>query len=498
MPESCLEFCDLDKSFGGVRALLGVSFEVAWGEVHALVGENGAGKSTLLKILAGILPPDRGGVWWNGERLAAGDPHEALRRGIGVVYQELHAFPNLSVAANIFAGRELTSRFGRLREGEMRRRAAVLLDRLHLPVSPADRLESLPLAHRQLVQVARALAFDCRLLVLDEPTTSLTGAETDDLFRVLDALRSGGVTVLYVSHRLSEVFRLSDRITVLRDGRHAGTFVTKDTTPGHIVRAMVGRDLPARPPAAPPRPRTPLLSVNGLTRRPHFVDVTLSVGAGEIVGLFGLVGSGRTELVDTLFALHPADGGTVTLAGRTLRARSSRQAARAGIALTPEDRQHQGLLFNLPLGDNLLLPRATMSGRWLVRRAEERRTSGALIEAWGIRAPGPDAMPETLSGGNQQKVILARWLATTPRLLLLDEPTKGVDVGAKYEIHEVIRRQSAGGAGCLVVSSDLPELLAIAHRIVVMREGRVRGEVLALEGEEPVMRLATGEAGDAA
>lgn len=489
-----LEFYRVTKSFGAVEALRGVSFEVSEGESHALVGENGAGKSTLLKILGGVQTPDRGDIRWKGDRLAFGSPRDALTHGIGIVHQEMLAFPTLSVSANIFAGRELTTRWGRLREAEMRERTAAILARLRAPIAADAEVGHLSAAHRQLVQIARALAFDCRVLVLDEPTTALTAAETEHLFEVLAELRARGVTILYVSHRLPEVFRLCDRITVLRDGACVGTFRREETTPGDIVRAMVGRDLPPRRSTEAVAAGPPLFAVKALARRPHVTDVSLHVGRGEIVALFGLVGSGRSELVETLFGLVRPDRGTILLDGRPVHFRSPRDAARAGLAFVPEERQRQGLFFTLVLLHNLVMPSSLVRRAMLVGR-RERRLGEQLVHQWRIRAAGIDALPDTLSGGNQQKVVLARWLALRPRVLLLDEPTKGVDVGAKYEIHEFIRAEAARGAGCLVVSSDLPEVLAIAHRIVVMREGRIQGELAAAEAtEEAVMRLATAQA----
>ena len=492
-----LEFRDIHKSFGAVRALRGVSFAVAEGEAHALVGENGAGKSTLLKILAGILRPDRGSLSWRDQPLDLARPRDALERGIGMVYQEMLSFPNLTVTGNIFAGREI-ARGGRLREREMRERTRALLAELHLAIDPDARAESLSAAHRQLLQVARALAFDCRILVLDEPTAALTDAEADHLFAVLARLRARGTTLLYVSHRLPEVFRLCERITVLRDGARAGTFPRADVTPERIVAAMVGRDLPPRAPHGAAVGGPPALDVRGLTRRPHFSGVSLAVRPGEIVGLFGLVGSGRSELLETIFGLFPAHDGVVGLTnGAPARLRSPRDAARAGLALVPEERQRQGLFFNLSVRHNLMLPSRTASGAVLIRATAERREAEELLRAWRIKAPHVDALPDALSGGNQQKVVLAKWLATGPRVLLLDEPTKGVDVGAKFEIHEIVRRQAAAGAACLVASSDLPEALALCNRIVVMREGRIRGELAAGEAtEERVMWLATHETAD--
>jgi rhamnose transport system ATP-binding protein len=487
-----LEFRHLHKHYGAVVALRDVSFSIADGEAHAIVGENGAGKSTLLKILAGSVRPDGGALCVGGSPVALGSPRDALARGIGVVHQEMLAFPNLSVAANIFAGRELTGRLGWLKSDAMRARAADLLARLHVPVSPDALVDELPLAYRQLLQVARALAFECRVLALDEPTTALTAAETAHLFRVLDGLKRDGVTLIYVSHRLPEVFRICDRITALRDGRYIATFDAAQASGDDVVQAMVGRPIPVRAHEAAVVPAgAPLLQIDALSRPPCFEDVSLAVRAGEVVALFGLVGSGRTELLETIVGLRRPGGGAVRVDGAARAFRSPRDAARAGVALVPEDRQRQGLFFNLSLRHNLMLPRAEASGRVLQHRSE-RREAEDLLERWRIKAPSIDVGPDSLSGGNQQKVVLAKWLGTAPRVLLLDEPTKGVDVGAKDEIHAVVRALAARGTACLVVSSDLPEVLSLADRIVVMRAGRLCGELPAADAdEERVMRLAT-------
>jgi rhamnose transport system ATP-binding protein len=504
--EPALQFRDIRKSFGAVQALRGVSFDVSAGEAHALMGENGAGKSTLLKILAGIVQPDAGEIRWRSERLHLRSPREALERGIGMVYQEMLSFPNLTVTGNIFAGREITHG-GRLANAEMRDRTRALLNELHLAISPDAEAEYLSAAHRQLLQVARALAFECRILVLDEPTTSLTDAETDHLFAVLDRLRARGVTLLYVSHRIPEVFRLCDRITVLRDGGYVDTFDRRGVTPDRIVRAMVGRELPPRATARQPHaaehtaPDTvtvtdtvPLLSIDALGRRPCFSNVSLQVKAGEIVGLFGLVGSGRSELLETIFGLYRAEAGRVRVGGETIDASSPAAAARAGIVLVPEERQRQGLFFNLTIRHNLVIPTRTVRGDLLVNASRERQEAQTLVDAWRIKTSGVEVPPDALSGGNQQKIVVAKWLATSPRVLLLDEPTKGVDVGAKFEIHEIVRREATRGLACLVASSDLPEVLSLCDRVVVMREGEIQGQLAAAEAtEEAVMRLATHE-----
>ena len=487
-----LEFQDLHRSFGAVRALTGVSFVVNAGEAHAIVGENGAGKSTLLKILAGITRPDRGDVRLDGAPLVHDSPRDALAAGIGMVFQERLSFPNLSVAANIFAGREMTRAGGRLDDAAMRARTRDLLADLHINVSPDRLLEHVSAANAQLVQIARALAFDCRVLVLDEPTTSLTDAEVDHLFRILNRLKARGVTIIFVSHRLPEVFRLCDRITVLRDGGFVGTYERAATSQDAIVRAMVGREPPARlGRGEAATAAAPVLSIRGLARAPWFRDITFDVRPGEVVGIFGLVGAGRTELLETIFGIARADRGDLLIGGQPVALRSARDATRAGLALVPEDRQRFGLHFNLSIGHNIALTRAARDGFGRIDRRGEAARAAALVAALGSKTPSIDRAPDTLSGGNQQKTVAAKCLAVEPRVLLLDEPTKGVDVGAKFEIHTLLRERAAAGMACLVVSSDLPEVLALTDRILVMREGVLRGELRAdTATEDDVMQLA--------
>ncbi len=486
---SALAFEDVSKAFGGVKALRGVTLSVAPGDAHALMGENGAGKSTLMKIAAGIYRPDSGQLLRNGEAVDLASPRAALAAGIGLVHQETLLFPNLDVAENIFAGHEVRRGWFVDRRA-MHERAASLLAHLRLDVDPSTTVSRLSAAQQQLLQVARALAFQCEVLILDEPTTSLTDTEVDRLFSVLEQLRSRGVTLIYVSHRLPEVFRLCRTVSVLRDGQHVGTWPLEGKSPQDIVRAMVGRDL-ATGHGHGKVSDTIRLDVRGLTRRPFFTDVHLQVRAGEIVGLFGLIGAGRTEVVETLFGLYRADAGTVQLDGAPFAAQTPADAIRQGVVLQPEMRQSQGLFFNLPISENLLLAREAASTGWLRQLGRERSECEALLSRWGIKAASIDVPPDSLSGGNQQKVVLAKWLLTAPRILLLDEPTKGVDVGAKHDIHQLVREEAARGMGCLVVSSDLPELLALADRIVVLRQGRVQGELLRGATEEDVMHLAT-------
>jgi rhamnose transport system ATP-binding protein len=486
-----LVFDGITKAYGRTLALKDVSFSVAPGTVHALVGENGAGKSTLMRILAGMVRPDRGSLRWRGAALECPTPREALDHGVGIVPQEPVLFPNLTVAENVFAGREPSGATGRVKRQEMRERTAAVLRDLHAALEPDAPVDSLGPAQQQLV-----LAFSCQVMILDEPTTCLTDAEVAHLEAMLHRLRAQGVTMLYVSHRLAEVFRLSDAVTVLRDGAHILTSSIADVNQDSVVRAMVGRELllDHRRETGPAADAAVALAVSNLTRRPVFSDMSLSVRAGEIVGLFGLIGSGRTEVLETLFGLHAADSGTITLYGKPLAPRSPVDAIRAGVVLVPEARHSQGLLFNLDLRQNMQLSRAEQLGRKWIESGRERTEARGWMDAWRVKAESPDSLPDSLSGGNQQKVLIAKWVATTPRVLLLDEPTRGVDVGAKAEIHRKIQQLANEGLAVLVVSSDLPEVLTLADRVLVMREGRLRGELPGADAtEEAVMHLATTE-----
>jgi ABC-type sugar transport system ATPase subunit len=506
LPAPLVEVQDLSKAFAGARALDGVTLDIAAGEVHALCGENGAGKSTLIKALAGSHRPDGGAVRVDGRPLPPGDVRASEAAGIAVIYQESVAFPHLSAAENVFVGREPRRLGGLLldRRG-MRRDARALLLRLGEPGIDVDvPVARLTPAQRQMVGIARALSHRCRLLIMDEPTASLSARETEVLFRIIRQLRADGVSVLYVSHRMEEIFDLADRVTVLRDGRHVATRPIAEVTTAELIRLMVGRevDLLRREHAestedAAQSPAPVLLDVRGLTRAGSFEDVSLAVRAGEVVGLAGLVGAGRSEVVQAVFGADGYDAGTVEVCGSPLPPRSVRAAVRRGLALVPEDRQHLGLVLPMSVAANLTMCVSRALARWGLRRGRaERALVGRLMHDLQVRAPGPGVPAEALSGGNQQKLVLGKWLATRPRVLMLDEPTRGVDVGAKAEIHRLIRELTRGGMATLVISSELPEVLALCDRIVVMREGRIAGE---LRGDgatqEQVLALALPDAG---
>ncbi|MEM6567858.1 MAG: sugar ABC transporter ATP-binding protein [Planctomycetota bacterium] len=488
----------LVRRYPGVLALDHVDLDAHAGEVLALVGENGAGKSTLLKCLAGLERPDEGRMTRDGDPWAPANPAEAGRGGVALVHQELCLAENLSAAENIGLGRE--PRLGRtplVDRAALRDRAAAALARVGARFGPDVRVDSLAAGERQLVEIAKGVDQDARVLILDEPTSSLTARETERLFELVHQLRSDGITVLYVSHRLAEVMELADRCVVLRDGKNAGELSRADLSREALVRMMVGRDLEApahRAPAAADG-GAPALRLDGLvTDAFPAAEVDLSVRSGELVGLAGLVGAGRTELLETLFGLRAPVAGEVRIDGGAARFAGPRDAAAAGLALVPEDRALQGLLLDEGVRVNVAL--ATLdrrSRRGLVDANAEARVAERQVEDLGVRTAGIEQVVATLSGGNQQKVVMGRWLASEPRLLLLDEPTRGVDVGAREELYVLLERLAADGLGVLFASSDLEELLRLADRIVVLHDGCVAGELARDEAtEEGVMALATG------
>jgi len=477
----------ITKTFPGVRALDNVELNVRKGEVHALLGENGAGKSTLMKILAGTYAPDNGEIVLDGEYIAPRRPLDAKRHGILLVHQELSLVPGLSVAENIFLG-SLPRRGLGVDWRTLHMNAQRILERLESSVKPTDLVSSLSLANQQMVEIARALAFDPRIVIFDEPTSSLTEQEKRILFKNIRRLQDEGVAIIYISHRMDEIFELSNRITVLRDGRHRGTVFTDETNETEVTRLMIGRDLEERTNRAALTLGEEVLSVVELTVPGHFRDVTLSVSAGEVVGLYGLVGAGRSELAETIFGLRKPSAGTVRVFGRSQSITSAAEAVDAGIALVPEDRKEQGLVLGMGVKDNMTLPRIDALARLgFVQPAAERGLYETYKERLDIKTPGPSQATKFLSGGNQQKIVIAKWLANEPRLLILDEPTRGIDVGSKAEIHKLIRGLAQEGIAVLVISSEMPEILGVSDRIVTMYEGRVTSILDAADADEDAL-----------
>ncbi|MGK5733758.1 sugar ABC transporter ATP-binding protein [Streptomyces sp. URMC 124] len=480
------------KAFPGVRALDGVDLTLRAGEVHVLLGENGAGKSTLIKMLSGVHRPDGGRILMDGREVAVRSAQDAERLGIATIHQEFNLVPGLTVAENIFLGRQPRTALGLIDKRTMRARAAELLRRVRLDVSPAEPVAGLGIARLQMIEIAKALSLDARVLIMDEPTAVLTSEEVATLFALVRELRDSGVGVIFITHHLDEIAALGDRVTVLRDGRSV-TEVPATTDENELIRLMVGRDIAEQyPRERPAGPGAPLLRVRGLTRAPAFRDVSFDVRAGEVVGLAGLVGAGRTEVARALFGVDRYDAGTVEVDGKALARGDVRAAMRAGVGLVPEDRKGQGLLLDASLTDNLTLARLGQdTHRGFVDRSGQRRRAAEVAERLKVRTSGLERTARTLSGGNQQKVVIGKWLLAGARLLVLDEPTRGVDVGAKVEIYRLVNELTAAGCGVLMISSDLPEVLGMSDRVLVMAQGRIAGE---LSGEratqDAVMELA--------
>jgi ribose transport system ATP-binding protein len=496
-----LEAQQISKSFPGVVALDRVSLSIGRGEVVAVIGENGAGKTTLMKILGGVQEPDGGRILIDGQAVRIDSVRAAERLGVALIHQELNLADNLDVAANLFLGREPTRWVGVIDRKRLYRQARELLDKAGFDLDPRAQVSSLPIGQQQLVEIAKALSAEARVIIMDEPTSSLSSRESERLFEVIRGLRGKGVSIVYISHRLAEVCELADRVVGLRDGRNAGELPRDRITRDAMVRLMVGRDLSQQFPHAPHAPGETVLRVHGLrTRRYPHHSVDLDLRAGEIVGIAGLVGSGRSELLNTIFGVMRRVAGTVEVAGRPLHGRHADEAIAAGVALVPEDRKQQGLITEMMLRENVSLASLDKHDRLGLRNASyERQVSTEMIGRLAIRTPGDRQVVRFLSGGNQQKVVFGKWLATKPKVLLLDEPTRGIDVGAKREIYTIMDRLAADGAAILFVSSELEEVLGMSDRAIVMHEGLVTGELKRGElTEEAVMHLATGHTAAAA
>lgn len=497
MADPFLELIDISKSYPGVVALKGVTLDVAQGEVIGLVGENGAGKSTLMRILGGVVAPDHGTLRIGGVDRAAMSVEASGKAGIAFVHQELNLFDNLEVAANVFIGREPRKGppFRLIDTQAMRQRTEPLLRKLGADFTPASLVADLSLAQRQLVEIAKALSFDARLVIMDEPTSSLTVTETNQLLKIIADLKAGGVSVIFISHRLQEVERCADRVIVLRDGRKVGELAGAEIKHEAMIRLMIGRDLKSLyiPPKTPPG--SDALALTGL-RTLAFPDKTvdLTVRQGEILGLAGLVGSGRTEVARVIFGIDPHAGGEIRLNGTPIRIGRPREAIDKGIFLVPEDRKQFGLLLDVSISQNISLPDlASYAKAWMVKPAREAANAERQKIRLNIRTPTVETTAGALSGGNQQKVVLAKWLSMKPEIIIFDEPTRGVDVGAKQEIYELMRDLSDTGVAILMISSDMEEVIGVSDRIAVMHEGRISGLLeRARFSEDNVLRLAVG------
>lgn len=473
-----IKMTGISKHFGGIVALADVDFDIAAGEVHCLAGENGCGKSTLIKIISGVQPPDQGGsIIIDGIAYSHLTPAESTRIGIQVIYQDLSLFPDLTVAENIAFAQHLRGLHGTGKH-HLYKRAKEVTTRLGISLKEDALVGDLSIAQRQLVAICRALAADARLVIMDEPTASLTRAEVDALLAIVRELKRRGIAVVFVSHRLDEVLEVSERVTVLRDGRKAGTWTTEGMTPRRLGELMTGHeyDYEVKLPDLSTAPT--VLSVRGLSRAGDFSDINIDIKRGEILGIIGLLGSGRTELALSLFGMHPADKGEILLDGKAVRFTSNRQAIDQGIAYVSEDRLTLGLVQEQPISKNIVLPTLDrLKGRGgLLNRRRVRDMVQRWITQLGIKVSNPDNPVRTLSGGNQQRVVLSKWLATEPRVLILDSPTVGVDINAKDGIYAIVKRLAAEGMAVMMISDEVPEVLYHSHRIVVMQGGRVKGE----------------------
>jgi rhamnose transport system ATP-binding protein len=493
LPDPVLSLIGAAKRFGPVVALAEGTIEVRSGEIHALVGENGAGKSTLVKILAGLYHPDAGDFRVGGEPVTFRSVADSKAAGISVIYQEPTLFPDLTVAENIFIGRQPRGGLGLISRSTMRRAAHDLFEQLGVPIDPDRIAEGLSIADQQIIEIAKAISLEARVLIMDEPTAALSGVEVDRLFAVARNLRDAGAGILFISHRFDEVFALSDRITVMRDGQYIATHDTGSVTVEAIVREMVGRDIEQLFPKEAAEVGSPVLRVSGLTRAGVFADIDFEVRAGEIVALAGLVGAGRTEVARAIFGIDPYDSGSVEVGAKALRPHDPQAAIDAGMGFVPEDRRKQGLVMDLSVARNTTLTlRNQLARLGVINGADERRAAAEWTKRLQVKTGSQEYAVSTLSGGNQQKVVLAKWLATEPTLLIVDEPTRGIDIGTKAEVHRLLSDLAGRGIAILMISSELPEVLGMADRVLVMHEGRITAEIdRAQATPENVMHAAT-------
>ncbi|NMB11331.1 MAG: sugar ABC transporter ATP-binding protein [Firmicutes bacterium] len=490
--EVLLSMVDITKIFPGVKALDKVSLNVTPGEVHALVGENGAGKSTLVNIVSGVHQPDGGEMYFDGMRYAPTSPRKAQEQGIGFVHQETALCPHLSVAENVFLGRMPRSMSVLASFKQAREETGKLLGRFATQLDPITKVQDLSIANQQVVEIIKALSLDCRLLILDEPTSSLTELETENLFRIIKDLKQRGISVLYISHRLKEVFTVCDRITILRDGRYVKTLAVQDTTEDEVIRNMVGRSISTFYPEKIGQGQEEIIRVEGLTRGNTFRNVTFAVRKGEILGFAGLVGAGRSEVARAVCGIDGYDMGHIHLDRKAVQFESFHDAIQARIAYLTEDRKEEGLFLNMAIQPNVSVTSLeSITENKLIHRQKERDLAKQSVNMLRIKASSLMQKVVNLSGGNQQKVMVAKWLAIDPMVLFMDEPTRGIDVGAKTEIHYLMRQLANRGVGVVLISSELPEIIGMCDRVVVMNEGLLTGELIGSDiTEDNIMRLA--------
>ncbi|AEE95342.1 sugar ABC transporter ATP-binding protein [Mahella australiensis] len=492
--EVLLDVRDIVKRFPGTVALSGVSLEIFKGEIHALVGENGAGKSTLMNIIGGVLQPDEGEIFWNGQKVHFADTRHAQEAGIGFVHQELSLCPDVSVAENIFMGRMPVKAGGMIDYDELYKRSSEILKMLNSNISPKKQLRKLNVGEQQIVEIAKALSLNCKLLILDEPTSSLTENEVEILFRLLRSLKSQDISVLYISHRLQEIFDLCDRVTVLRDGHYIMTRLVSEVTENDLIVSMVGRNIDAMYPDKSEERGQLILKISDLSHADDFKNVEFELYKGEILGFAGLIGAGRSEMARAICGIDPKDSGEVYVYDQKLNISEYGDAIRNGIGYMTEDRKEQGLFLNLEVKKNISAAKlSNIANGIFIDNDREKRLAERFVTSLNIKVSSIEQPVESLSGGNQQKVMLGKWLAIEPRILIMDEPTRGIDVGAKAEIHALMRQLAEQGVGIILISSDMPEIIGMSDRVIVMHEGCISGELSGSNiTEENIMTLASG------
>ena len=490
-----VEMKNIHKSFFNVQVLKGVDFDLIPGEIHALMGENGAGKSTLMKILTGIHKSNSGEILYKGEIVEYHSPKEAEKAGIAVIHQELNIIPYLTVAENMFLGKELKRQpFGILKTKEMNEKTKENLNRLGIDIDPQKEAGELSVGQQQMIEIARAIAAETEVLIMDEPTAALTDREIETLFTVINQLRREGVAIIYISHRMEEIFRMCDRITVLRDGQSIGTKITSETDFEEIVKMMVGRELGERFPERTAEIGGDRFVVEDLSLEGIFNNISFNVRKGEILGVAGLMGAGRTEIMETIFGARKKKSGRIYMDGKELNIRKPHQAIAAGIGFITEDRKDEGLVLGLTVRENLAIPNLKkLSKSAVIQKQKEKQWTEEMIQKLRIKTSGPEQEVKSLSGGNQQKVVFGKWLGTEPKLLILDEPTRGVDVGAKKEIYSIMNELTEKGFSIIMVSSELPEILGMSDRVMVIHEGKLSAILDKKEAsQEKIMEAATG------
>lgn len=485
---------DVEKTFGTNKVLFNASIDILPGEVHALMGENGAGKSTLMKILTGVHTKDGGTVQINGENREFNGPKDAEENGIAFIHQELNVLTDMTVEENLFLNKEITGKFGLLNKKEMYVKAKEALNILGTDITPSQQMNTLSVGQQQMVEICKALMSNVEVIIMDEPTAALTDSETRKLFEVINQLKKQDVSMVYISHRMEEIFEISDRITVMRDGKYIGTKLTSETHDDELVKMMIGRELTERYPKRNSNIGNVLLEVKNLTSEDKVKDVSFEVKSGEVLGFSGLMGSGRSEIMHAIFGSSNKENGSVWIDGKEVSIKSPEDAMKNGIGFITEDRKSEGLLLEKSIRENLSLPNLKeLSKNGVINKKAENKISESSMKMFNVKAENIETATKNLSGGNQQKVVIAKWVLTNPKILILDEPTRGVDVGAKEEIYQIINDLASQGIAIIMVSSDLPEIIGMSDRLIVMREGELKGIVSKEDiNEENIMTLATG------